>query len=943
MAESRRLRFAVLGPMRAWRDDQELRLGPPQQQAVLAAILLREGVQVSASEIIDEVWGDEAPASADHVVRSYVYRLRKVLGTGESPKESAIVSVAQGYLMRTGPDSLDLAAFRAGLTAAQDAVRKADHAAAVKLYDDALGLWAGTALAGISGAFAERQRLHLETARLTAQEGRAVAQLELGDYSQADVTLARLVDEHPLNERFRELRMLLLYRHGRQSDALALYRETQELLDEELGVDPGHGLRSLHERILQADPALMPGSEPVRVADKPDADTPDVQVPEQLPADLRSFVGRSEELAAVDALLPDDPTLPGPRAVVVTGMAGVGKTSFAVRWAHRIADRYPDGQVTVNLRGFDPARPTLTQREALTAVFDSLGVRPGQVPGDLDRQAAYLRNLVAGKRILFLFDNVRDADQVRPLLPGVDTCLVIVTSRNQLRGLAVLDEATVVELDVMPSEDAVSLLARRLGGLSSTAASAELEAIVDRCGRLPLAIAVVAARVATGSGLSLTEAIEELGREQQLLDALSDVDAVADIRSVFSWSLQALSPKAADLFRLLALNRALSWDEPAAASLIGVPVPAVRQLLAELVSANLVIPVRRGQYSLHDLVRLYSAELADALAPAVRRAGVHRLLDYYAASAQQAETVLNPYRQQVDQIDQLPGVVPEEFADHDQAWAWFVAQREALEMAQSLAVDEGFDDHVWRIGWAVQTVLYRTGHWQLALDLELAALPAADRLGDPVVQAETHGSLGKIYTRMNEFDLAWQHLNRSVDLFLGCGQEDRAASEYVSLGNLSTDMGNVEQAIGYYRKVLGLGACDIVRAMALNNLGNEYTKLGEHEQALPLVLQALELFAGLGDRHGEASTRDSIGYAYHRLGQYAEAAGAYRQAIAMFDELGDVFNRALTLRNLGDCRAEAGHPQEARSHWREAIQILTGLDHPGAEELRERLKDLQDA
>ncbi len=938
------LRFAVLGPVRAWRGDRELKLGPPQQRAVLAVLLLRENAQVSVSEIIDALWAADMPSSAEHVVRSYIYRLRKVLGTADASDvgSSVIASVGHGYLLATGPGSLDLATFREGLSTAQEASRSGEYAKAVLLLDDALGLWRGSALAGVPGEFAESQRIHLDQLRLTALEAKAVAQVEAGAYGDAEVLLDQLTTEHPLNERFRELRMLALYRHGRQSDALNVYRQTQELLAEELGVDPGPGLRALHERILRGDPTLVP-NRPVVIPTEPAPEEPVVEVegavrPVQLPAGLRGFVGRQGELRRAESLLICEDSDETQSVVVVTGMAGVGKTAFALHWAHRIADRFPDGQIYLNLRGFDPARPTLTVQEALTALFDSLGVRASHLPDDVDRQAAYLRSLVAGKRLLILLDNVRDAEQVRPLLPGGNSCLVIVTSRNQLRGLSVHDGAGMIELDVLSSQDALHLLDRRLGP-AHLQDSAELAEIAERCGRLPLAIAVVAARVATAPHFPLSAALSELRDQQGVLDAFMDVDAVVDVRSVFSWSLQALSEPAADLFRLMALHRAMSCDESAAASLLGRPLPLVRRLLSELLTANLIFAGEPGRYMYHDLVRLYAAELAAGLPADQRRAAIHRLLDHYTASAQNADFTINPHRPQVDPIEPQAGVVVLESTNYEQAFGWFATEHEPLLAAMSLAVDEGFDEHVWRLARVLDTFLYRTGRWRQSLASDETGLAAADRLGDRALQARFHNSLGRGHVRLKQYDEAHAHLVQAISMYEEEGETDRAANGYATLATLASDRGDAHEAIRLYRQALELTDDPVIRAMAINNLGNAYSNLGDHGQALTLCLESLRLWGEVGDRHGEANTWDSVGHAHHMLGHHTKAARAYRHAIATFAELGDRVNQATTLINLGDSLIFADDPAGARDAWTQALELLAGLDDAAAAKVRDRLSD----
>jgi tetratricopeptide (TPR) repeat protein len=458
-----------------------------------------------------------------------------------------------------------------------------------------------------------------------------------------------------------------------------------------------------------------------------------------------------------------------------------------------------------------------------------------------------------------------------------------------------------------------------------------------------LAIAVVAARVASAPHCGLAEALAQLRVEQNLFDALVDADAVVDIRSVFSWSLQALTPPAADLFRLLALNRSLTWDEQVAASLSRLPVPGVRRLLAELVSANLVVPCRPGTFMYHDLIRVYAAELAAALPPQDRRDAIHRLLDHYVTTGQNADSRLDRNRCEVDPVKPQPGTVAREFANHDETWAWFVAQREPLLMAQRLAADEGFDDHVWRIAWVLQTHLGRIGKWQQSLAVENAARGAVERLDNPLLVARTHSSLGRINARVEHHGVAHDHLTPAVEMFLTAGQDEPAASASINLGNLVEDMGQIAEPVRIFEHVLELTDDEQLRATALNNVASAYNTLGDFQRAMPMSLHALRLFSRLGDRHGEASAWETVAYAHHHLGRHVRAARAYRRTIATFEALGDDVSRADALRNLGDCLAAAGDEDEARDAWRTALEIMTRLGLTAAEDVRARLDSLQAA
>ncbi|MFE5820117.1 BTAD domain-containing putative transcriptional regulator, partial [Streptomyces sp. NPDC056479] len=529
------LRFAVLGPVRAWRGSDEVDLGPPKQRAVLAVLLLGEGAQVSVEALVDAVWGTGSPGSAVSSLRTYVYRLRQLLGP------SAIVSVGGGYQMSVCPDSCDLSAFRDLVARADRARRDDDARAAARYLKDAVARWQGTALAGIRGEYAQAQRNWLARLRLSALEAAFAVRLDLGEHADIARELAALVAEHPLDERFREMLMLALYRSGRQAEALMTFSEARSLLAEEMGIDPGPELRNMYERILRADVALTTP----RAAAHPHAlqPAPRRPAPAQLPVDLPAFVGRAEQLAQVDLMLDGEDGLPAQVGVgVITGMAGVGKSTFAVHWAHRVAACFPDGQLYINLRGFGPAGLPLSPDRALRTVLESLGCDPMGLPQDADALAAWYRTRLAGRQVLLVLDNARDARQVRPLLPASPGCMVIVTSRNRLSGLIATDGARPVHLNALTVAEAREFLARRLGAGRVAAEPAAVDEIIGHCAGLPLALSVAAARALVRSAFPLAALAGELGGGQGRLGALSGCDAAADVRAVLSWSYHALTP-----------------------------------------------------------------------------------------------------------------------------------------------------------------------------------------------------------------------------------------------------------------------------------------------------------------------------------------------------------------------------------------------------------------
>ncbi|MEU3143581.1 BTAD domain-containing putative transcriptional regulator [Streptomyces sp. NPDC006999] len=603
------VRFAVLGPVRAWRGKRELDLGSPQQRVVLALLLLRRGRPVPLGELLGAVWGEEPPAAAVSVLRTYVSRLRKVLEPGRdraAGQPRVVVSVGDGYVLRIPDDALDLAVFQRRVARAKRARAAGDVSGAAELLHAALGEWQGAALAGLPGPLAETVRSWLDEEWLTALEARLDVDVQLGRHHEVIAELIPLTGRHPLREQLCRLLMLALYRSGRQAEALAAYRGTRSALVRELGVEPGASLQNLHDRILAADPALMPDPAPAplrpayplrqlrpsvtpvasepsvvasadgragddtatggRTADEPASDdgpadrptdgadrcdphgTPEGTArPAQLPADLPTFAGRHAELERTEALLPEDGSPPSTVVIsAIGGMGGIGKSTLAVHWAHRVADRFPGGQLYINLRGFDPTGSAVTPDDAVRIFLDALGVPPMRIPSGLDAQVALYRSLLARSRLLILLDNARDTEQVRPLLPGSPGCLVIVTSRNRLTGLVAGEGAQPLTLDQMTSAEAHDLLARRLGTDRLAAEPEAADEIIARCGRLPLALAIVAAHACAHPAFPLSAIADEVSDSHGSLDAFAGGDDITtDVRAVFSWSYKALSVPAA--------------------------------------------------------------------------------------------------------------------------------------------------------------------------------------------------------------------------------------------------------------------------------------------------------------------------------------------------------------------------------------------------------------
>ena len=657
---------------------------------------------------------------------------------------------------------------------------------------------------------------------------------------------------------------------------------------------------------------------------------------------MAGFAGRAAELRWLHGLLPEA----GPVALI-TGTAGVGKTSLAIRFARQAASRFPDGQLYVNLRGFDPASAPVPPGTALSGFFDALGVPPRHVPVGLDAQSALLRTLLDGKRVLLLLDNAHDADQVRPMLPGSPGCLVLVTSRSQLTGLVVADGARLLPLGVLDGGEAASLLAGRLGPARVSAEPDAVAALVGRAAGLPLALSVTCARAASRPGALLSDLAAELADERDRLDALQTGDATTDLRAVFSWSVDKLSAAAARAFRLLSLHPGPDISAPAAASLIAATLPQARAALAELVRASLLTEDAAGRFGYHDLLRAYAAELSATSDSAADRDGaLHRILDYYLRTAQAAAARLFPARSRLRLPPGQPDVTAEEFetapagldgagpdpGSYDAALAWFRAEQRVLRGVLELAVAHGLDEHCWQLAWFWAPKLKRRGRVHEVLEVQRMALASASRLGDADALAHVHYDLGHASGWLGDYPAADLHLRQALELFTGLGDRSGVGQTQHGLALLLAGQDRYAEALEPAYEGLRLRrafADSAAVASSENAAGWILAHLGRCDDALLHCRRALELHRESGNRTGTADTLDSIAFAYSQFGDHARAIDHYEQALVVYRQIGDSEGEALSLLHLGDAQLAEGHAEAAGLSWERALGLLA--DIPGAD------------
>jgi tetratricopeptide (TPR) repeat protein/transcriptional regulator with XRE-family HTH domain len=676
-----------------------------------------------------------------------------------------------------------------------------------------------------------------------------------------------------------------------------------------------------------------------------EADRGRAEVPRQMPAALRQFVGRRTELDALTRLLDDTAEMAGEVVVgVISGMAGVGKTALAVHWAHQVADRFPDGQLYVNLRGYDPGRPR-PAAEVLAALLRSLGMSGQDIPSEDERPARY-RTLMAGRRMLVVLDNARDEDQIRPLLPASPASLVIITSRNQLTGLAATDGARLLSLDILTRGEAMQLLTARLGVPRAAAEPCAIDEIAVLCAQLPLALAIAAARAAARPRFPLTQVAAELRGTAGRLDALDAGDPAASVRAVFSWSYQQLSPDAARMFRLLGLHPGPDISVPAAASLAAVGEPQARRLLGELARHRLIGEHAPGRYAFHDLLRAYAAGQARECDPEPdRAAAVSRILDHYLHTAGHCRQLLwRPEHEALALAPPAPGTRPERPADYRQALAWFTAEHQVLLGAVTLASRTGADRHAWQLPCAMMEYFRRRGYPDEQVTVTTSAIAAAARLDDRLAQAMTLRRLGMACYGTGDYDQARAHLEHCLPLYQRLGDRKGAAAVQQNLVCVAEAQGRYADALGHaelgLRLLQDIGD-ELREAVALGDVGWCHALLGNYQQAREFCEQALALSAKHGGGSFEHGVRDTLGYIEHHLGNFTQAGVHFEAALALSRDISDAYIESATLVHLGDARHAAGELPSARQAWQQALVIYDDIRHPGAAKVRAKLASTQ--
>jgi DNA-binding SARP family transcriptional activator/tetratricopeptide (TPR) repeat protein/DNA-binding XRE family transcriptional regulator len=911
------LRVSVLGPLTVHHGARRIEIGSAGAHSLLGLLAVQASTAVPVDEIVEGLWGPRPPRTFPRLVRLYAAQVRDLLEPRRPAGSPARIlrRTRTGYRLDLATDAVDLAEFDELVARAAATAPPADR---LGLLARALEHWHGPVLADAAA------RLRSHPAVVAAGRRRVAAVLAYADlaiahgrHDQAIGRLEAVADGESLNEAVFARLMLALAGCGQQAAALRLFDDIRARLRDELGVEPGPELYATHVRVLRQQ---VPTTGPAVRTGHP--------TPAQLPADVAAFTGRHAELERLGALLPGPGSTGTASGVIISalsGTAGVGKTALAVRWAHRARDRFPDGQLYVNLRGYDAGPPT-DPADVLAAFLAALGVSGTEIPLAADERAARYRTEVSGRRMLILLDNASTAEQVRPLLPGSSSCAVLVTSRDSLAGLVAANGAHRIDLDLLPADDAVALL-RRLIGSRVAAEPAATAALVDQCARLPLALRVAAELAAARSATPLADLVAELADQQRRLDRLdAGGDPRTAVAAVFSWSIRHLPPAAARAFALLGLHPGADADAYATAALCDTEVEEATRSLRRLAGAHLIHPTGPGRYGMHDLLRAYASGLARRDGEDARGA-LDRLFDHYLAAATAAMDTLHPAEARRRPAARPAGTPSPDLTDPADARHWLDAERATLVAVAGHAAAGGWPAHTVRLS----AVLYRYlvgGHHAEALAVHRFARAAAHRTGDAAGEASAHNGLAAAHAQLGHPEVAADHLATALDLARRSGDLTVQARTLGNLGLLAERMGRYDRVVAYVEASLALYEQTddrLGQACATDNLGSIAQRQGRFELAVGYHRRALALARQVGDRTAQSAMLSHLGDAHRALGRLGPAADHYRRALALHRQAGDRTGEAWTLDNLGSVLTRLGHPERATAYHQRALAHFRAL------------------
>ncbi|KAB1947698.1 transcriptional regulator, SARP family protein [Micromonospora sp. ALFpr18c] len=953
------LHFEILGPLRLWRDGVEVNAGPRQQCYLLALLLARPGRPISMSELIELIWGEDAPASAANVIHKYVGTLRRLMepalplrGTG-----SYLRRHGDGYLFAPSPGMLDLITFREFVSAARASLVLRHRDEALDRYVEALGLWRGPA--GDTYAYGTPAMsifIALDREFLDVCVSAAELAVSLGRPARVLRPLRLAASMAPLHEPVQAGLISALAAAGHQAEALEVFRTVRNRLVEDLGIEPGEALQAAHRQVLSQAPIAPAtdgaGDREAQTFDRFPA-APLVR-PAQLPPDLPTFVGRVDELATLHRLRDglDDAERTGPLIVALDGMGGVGKSTLAAHFAHLVAGDFADGQLYLDLRGDQTDVESMSAGDALGSLLSSQGVHVSSVPETLAARAGIYRSLTARKRVLVLLDNARDSAQLRPLLPNSTESLVLVTSRKPLVELSALDGAHLLHLDPPDMTTARKLVRRRLDRapnrpVAETPAPADiLDEIIELCGRLPLALAILAGRLSARPHLSLANVAAELRDGTERLAAFSSGRGVRDPRAAFAWSYRQLSSEAARLFRLSSAAMASGISAAAFASLSETQPRVARAILRDLADAALLDEDDRGRFTSHVLVKAYAQELfLEEESASDREAATTRLLQHYLQSSYHAATALVPQSSMIAPPPAPATIVPERPTGYGEAMRWFDDHREVLPEAVRHAAEGNVATVPWQLALTMQPWLQRSGRFHDWQDVTRLALKSARDRGDRVGAAQAMRSLADSCYYFAAYDEALDLLSDAQEVFAEDGMLLEQGIVHATLHRINTELGRHESALEESDRALALYRAAGVEQGAIRALaarGHSLARLGAVDEALSCLQDALARSVQAEWRTDEADIRLALAECLGEMGRQHQAVRQLEQAVEAAVEAQNstgVFQASIL---LCEAHLDLDDVPAACQEWRNACDAMHTMQNGGTRTMRDKVCDIGD-
>jgi DNA-binding SARP family transcriptional activator/tetratricopeptide (TPR) repeat protein len=916
------MEFRVLGTVELWANGRTHVLGSLKQRLAFACMAYEIGRPVSVDVLIDHLWENSPPANARRILYSYVSKLRTTIRRAVGDDGPHLQNRTNAYVLDGHPHTVDAHRYASLSAQARSLVDSGDDEQAARLLEEASSLWRGEPLSGLPGLWAEELRTTLAHQSLAVAHIRTEIAFRRGHFADSVPGLASLVSRHPANETLAEHLMLALYGSGQPGEALRVYGDVRRRLVDELGSEPGRRLHRVHHGILHGVPVtdLLPGAAPAPQF-RPFGGSPPNTLPRR-PA----LVGRKAEMQKIRTALTHTAGANGNVVALeaIGGMAGVGKSALALHAAYELRDRFPDGQLFLDLHAHADDQAPMSPAAALDILLRSLGIPSASIPRDFDEATARWRAELAHRKVLILLDDVADAGQVLPLIPGGDSpSMLITTSRRRLSGIPELHH---ISLGVLPKDDAIALIRQQVGA-ERTANTRELADLIRVCTQLPLAITLAASRLGSHPSWRIADFTHRLTTSHQRLSELRD--GTRGITRVFGFSYQRLNAAKQTTFRRLGLHIGPEFGPHAAAALAGVGLVEAESILETLLNYSLIDEPTAHRYRMHDLLREYARTLATTEEPDEQRtAALDRLLDFYLYAADRADRVLYSYRPRIDiQVSHTPAALPT-LTDRSAARSWFAKERATLLTVAERAWEIGPPDRAALIANTLGGFLETERHTGIAESIHQRAVAHWRATGDGPAEARALIDLTLAHSRTDRYSAAIAVAEQAVALARSVDDDEAAAEALLQLATPVRSLGQLNRALSLEREALGVAlhtGNDQLRYRARNNAAITLLALGEFDASLSSFEAALADLRASSDEIGQAIVLNNIGDVYRNQGAHDKARNAYEKSIELASTHGALVNRATSQMNLGFSLLASRKLDPALALYREALNAFRSI------------------